>query len=277
MIYLFTAIYPEAKPLIQRFQLKKEDNANPFDTFYNEEIGIRLVLTGVGSISAATAVGNICSYYPVSEEDFLINFGSCAGKEIGEIFLGNKLVESATGRTFYPDILWKHPFREKEIVTESVILDRGLVQEEVLYDMEAAAIYQAASFFVSPHQMYFIKVVSDKGEGAEVKVQPLQSLLEQHMDTMEDFLKELQEISDIEKAKGQVFCDGEQEMIQRFCVDLHCSKTMEAAVWQCARYGKLSGIAYEAVIDQMYRKELLPCKDKREGKVYFEEFRKQIL
>lgn len=277
MIYLFIAVYAEAKPLIQRFQLKKVDNKNPFDEFHNEEAGICLVLTGVGSISAATAVSNICSCYSVSEEDFLINFGSCAGEDVGAIFLCNKLTEKATKRTFYPDILWKHPFQEKEIITESVILDRGIEQEDVLYDMEASAIYQAASFFVAPHQMFFVKVVSDKGEGAAVKVQQLQSLLEQHMDTLEDFFKELKVISDIKKTKRQVFSDAESQKLQRFCEDLHCSKTMEAAVWQCARYGKLSGLAYESVIDKMYQEELLPCKDKREGKVYFEEFRKQLL
>ncbi len=277
MIYIFTAIYAEAKPLIQRFQLKKADNKNPFDEFYNEEIGIHLVLTGVGSITAATAVSNICSYYSVSEEDFLINFGSCAGAELGEIFLCNKLTQRTTGRTFYPDVLWKHSFQEREIITESIILDSGIEYRDILYDMEAAAIYQAGSFFVSPHQMLFLKVVSDKGTGIQIKTQQLQEVIELHMDILEGFLKELQEITAIEKEKKQVFSDFEKEKIQKFCDDLHCSQTMEAAVWQFACYGKLSGMAYETVIDKMYQEEVLPCKDKRKGKIHFEEFRKQIL
>ena len=33
----------------------------------------------------------------------------------------------------------------------------------VLHDMEGAAIYQAGSYWLGPHQMSFIKVISDHG------------------------------------------------------------------------------------------------------------------
>ncbi len=277
MIYLFIAIYPEAKPLIQSLHLKKVDNKNPFDEFYNEESGIRLVLTGVGSISAATAVSHICSCYSVTKEDFLVNFGSCAGKEIGKIFLCNKITESMTGRTFYPDVLWEHSFLEREIMTESAMLDNGIADEDKLYDMEASAIYQAGSYFIAPHQMIFLKVVTDHGNGAQMIPERVQSLVEAHVDEMADFLKKLQEISNIEMAKNIIFSDAEKQKLQRFCEDLHCSKTMEASLWQCARYGKITGILYEHSIDKMYQEGVVPCKDKRKGKIYFEDFKKQIL
>lgn len=277
MIYIFTALYAEAQPLIQRFQLKKEKTRSPFDTFYNEDKKLRLILTGVGSIASASAVSYICSCYPLREEDFLINFGSCAGNALEEVFLCHKLTERATGKTFYPDILYKHPFQEAELITESKVLEQGLDSSKLLHDMEAAAIYQAGNYFIAPHQMFFLKVVSDAGQGNQVEKQQLQQLIDKHMDAIEGFIKELQEISIIENEKRQIFSQEEEKKIKQFCEDLHCTQTMEASVVQCARYGKLSGIPYEDIIEKMYREEELPCKDKREGKYYFEEFRKQIL
>ena len=50
-----------------------------------------------------------------------------------------------TGRTFYPDMLMKANFRECEIVTVARVLNEGC--DSVVYDMEAAAVYQAAAFF----------------------------------------------------------------------------------------------------------------------------------
>ena len=70
-------------------------------------------------------------------------------------FSGNKLTEQMTGRTFYPDMLMKANFRECEIVTVARVLNEG--SDSVVYDMEAAAVYQAAAFFVGPHRMHFIK------------------------------------------------------------------------------------------------------------------------
>ena len=149
MIYIFSAFYAEAKNIIDHYGLKKEKSPEMvrFDVFANDSI--RLVITGVGEINAAAAVSNIGGAYGISQDDEILNVGCGAGFSsdicMGSIFLGNKLTEQMTGRTFYPDMLMKANFRECEIVTVARVLNEG--SDSVVYDMEAAAVYQAAAFF----------------------------------------------------------------------------------------------------------------------------------
>ncbi|MDE6221601.1 MAG: hypothetical protein K2G51_14465, partial [Lachnospiraceae bacterium] len=58
--------------------------------------------------------------------------------------------------------------------------------------------------------------------------------------------------------------------------ELHCSTAMPDPMPQSNRYLTLAGIDYVSVIRDMYEKKLLPCKDKREGKVRFEEFKRRL-
>ena len=52
MIYIFTALYPEAKPLIRAFSLKKAVAGLPFDVYENMDGDLRLVITGAGMTAA---------------------------------------------------------------------------------------------------------------------------------------------------------------------------------------------------------------------------------
>ena len=56
MIYLFTALYAEAQCVIAHYKLKKDTAHTHFQLFENEELKIRLILTGAGNIAAACAV-----------------------------------------------------------------------------------------------------------------------------------------------------------------------------------------------------------------------------
>ena len=49
MIYLFTAFYAEAQCVIAHYKLKKDTAHTHFQLFENEELKIRLILTGAGN------------------------------------------------------------------------------------------------------------------------------------------------------------------------------------------------------------------------------------
>ena len=170
MIYIFTALYCEAHIFIRKYNLIKNNENIWFQEFYNESSGLRLTITGVGEIAAATAVGSVCSIYKPTQEDLLLNVGICAhSTEKHGIFLCNQIIEKATGKTFYPDMLYRSNFCEGTIVTEmlpwNALNDNPKTKSSAgnLYDMEAAAIYQAGIHFFGPHQMIFLKIVSDRG------------------------------------------------------------------------------------------------------------------
>lgn len=274
MIYIFSAFYAEAKNIIDHYGLKKEKSPEMvrFDVFANESI--RLVITGIGEINAAAAVSNIGGAYGISPDDEILNVGCGAGFSsdicMGSIFLGNKLTEQMTGRTFYPDMLMKANFRECEIVTVARVLNEGC--DSVVYDMEAAAVYQAAAFFVGPHRMHFIKLVSDAGERIDQsKITELFALQE---DKICGYIDRL-----LSSCADKAPMDDTQSSwnMDRLICDMRCSKVMGDQLAQLIKYCRLSGIAYKAVLDEYYTNGLLPCESKREGKKCLFELKQRLL
>lgn len=274
MIYIFSAFYAEAKNIIDHYGLKKEKSPEMvrFDVFANESI--RLVITGVGEINAVAAVSNIGGAYGISPDDEILNVGCGAGFSsdicMGSIFLGNKLTEQMTGRTFYPDMLMKANFRECEIVTVARVLNEGC--DSVVYDMEAAAVYQAAAFFVGPHRMHFIKLVSDAGERIDQsKITELFALQEDKICGYIDRL--LSACAD----KAQMDDTQSSWNMDRLICDMRCSKVMGDQLAQLIKYCRLSGIDYKAVLDEYYTNGLLLCESKREGKKCLFELKQRLL
>ena len=272
--YIFSAFYAEAKNIIDHYGLKKEKSPEMvrFDVFANESI--RLVITGVGEINAAAAVSNIGGAYGISPDDEILNVGCGAGFSsdicMGSIFLGNKLTEQMTGRTFYPDMLMKANFRECEIVTVARVLNEGC--DSVVYDMEAAAVYQAAAFFVGPHRMHFIKLVSDAGERIDQsKITELFALQE---DKICGYIDRL-----LSACADKAPMDDTQSSwnMDRLICDMRCSKVMGDQLAQLIKYCRLSGIDYKAVLDEYYTNGLLPCESKREGKKCLFELKQRLL
>ncbi|EOS30847.1 hypothetical protein C804_03185 [Lachnospiraceae bacterium A4] len=307
MVYLFTALYCEAQIFIRQFNLTKNLENIWFQEFYNETLNLRLTITGVGELAAAAAVSSTCSMYRPTPSDLLLNVGMCAhtAKKDG-IFLCNQIIELATGKTFYPDLLYRHPFRESAIVTGMLpwnagqdggrfggqapfaadLLPSNTQTDErmiaagalagMLYDMEAAAIYQAGIHFFAPHQMIFLKVVSDNGNAAEVSKEQVTSLMQNYQDCIIDYLMQTAAITKEHSDHNNEMNEKDKQIVETFCTDLHCSKAMRDSMRQYIRYMALSGMDYIGMIRELYEKNLLPCKDKKEGKQRFEEFKRRL-
>lgn len=298
MIYVMMALYQEAHGLIRELELKKNTAYAPFEVFDNESAGIRLVVTGVGEIAAAAATAAVCARDGADAADFLINIGCCAAggcepadrdmdsgygaahaAQIGDLYVCHKITEQATGKTFYPDILYRHPWKERELVTGMQPLQRAAAQG-VLYDMEAAAVYQAGIRFFSPDRMLFLKVVSDFGVVGQERMtaETLAGLLEQHVKAVAAFLANLREAADEEDAlrSGGILQEDEAVLEQLFAV-LHCSQTMRASARQYITYAALTGYDWKVELKEWYARGLLPCKDRREGKVRLEELKQVLL
>lgn len=294
MIYIITAMYAEAYAFITRFQLKKDISHTRFQVFKNEEAELCLVISGVGSVPATVAVSSICTEYGTGQGDYLLNVGICAGIlgenlnktdnlcQTGKIFLCNKIREQVTGKTFYPDILYRHGFAEAQIVTGAkpyikTDQDEMAGTDFYLYDMEAAAIYQAGAYYFGPHQMSFLKILSDNGNSENVTPGQIECLIGRNMESIADYITHLQTIAHQEQPPKSIQNDMVQKRLEKLCVDMHCSKTMSESVRQYIRYCILAGVDYDSVIKEMYRKGQLPCKDKREGKQCFEELKERLL
>lgn len=298
MIYVVTALYQEAHGFIRELELKKNTAYAPFEVFDNENAGIRLVVTGVGEIAAAAATAAVCARDGADAADFLVNIGCCAAggcepadrdmdsgygaahaAQTGDLYVCHKITEQATGKTFYPDILYRHPWKERELVTGMQPLQRAAAHG-ALYDMEAAAVYQAGIRFFSPDRMLFLKVVSDSGVAGQERMtaETLAGLLEQHVKAVAGFLANLWKAADEEEAlrSGGILQEDEAVLEQIFAA-LHCSQTMRASARQYITYAALTGYDWKAELKEWYARGLLPCKDRREGKVRLEELKQVLL
>lgn len=285
MVYIFTALYCEAQIFIEQFRLIKNQQTNWFQEFYNETYNIHLTITGVGEIAASAAISSVCSTYRPTQKDLLLNVGICAHttKNNG-IFLCNKIIERETGRTFYPDILYYHSFSEATLVTGMLPYNANQdnthqiksESADFLYDMEAAAIYQIGIHYFGPHQMIFLKIVSDKGLVSQVSKEQTTLLMKNYQNCIVDYIMHISFITQEINEYENYFADKEETLIETFCADLHCSKTMKDSMKQLIQYMSLAGMDYISIIQSMYNKNLLPCKDKREGKLRFEEFKRRL-
>ena len=294
MIYIFTALYPEAKPLIRVFSLKKAVAGLPFDVYENMDGDLRLVITGAGMTAAACGVSAVFGRYGAGERDHLINIGTCAAEnpasekkddtETGYsgIYLCHKITDRNTGHTYYPDMLYHHSFAEAEIITEPVVWEMSGDNRDklhlsgkqhindcrvLLHDMESAAVYQAGSFWLGPHQMSFMKAVSDEGAGEKITPRILEHAVENNLEQIKSYVSDL----------GQVLePDEEQQKKEQHCMTV-AEQLCQAAVVQCVRYWTLADVDYQNVLDKMRADGELPCRDRREGKKRFEELKQRLL
>lgn len=308
MIYLFTAAYCEAAPLIGRYRMKKDARQVRFQVFDSEEEGVRLVITGSGMLAAAAALASVFTAYGAGRDDFYLNIGICAGSagEAGKMFLCSKITDGTTGRTFYPDLLYRHPFAEAQVQTEAVpvtgeqIMRRERLDEDfgfgepepsgevsggerknrrqeeiLLYDMEAAALYQAGSYFFGPHQAGFLKVVSDAGREQPVSPKKASALIESHAGPVAEYIARLLAAGRFECRRGAVKEEDEEflRLSQEFC----CTRAMSESLARLTGYCGLAGIDYAGVARSMREEGYLPCGNKREGSVCLEEFKRRLL
>ncbi|MCI9124445.1 MAG: hypothetical protein HFH35_10270 [Eubacterium sp.] len=285
MIYIFTALYHEAQCIIKFFDLKKTAESQRFMQFENETAQIRLTVSGVGEIAAAAAVSSTCTQNPPRRTDFLCNIGICAGAgELEGIYMIHKITEQASQKTWYPDILYRHPFPEAEIITamkpwEGDTLGAGVPASAdaadsgtLLYDMEAAAVYQAGAYFFGPHQMQFLKIVSDHGTGLlSRKEQPnagkAAQLMEQYKEPVTAWISRLGQAARRDgRLREQEANERLEQLVRRLCTDLHASHAMEMTVRKQMRYLELAGADYTGMLRKWYQKNKLPCRNRKEGK-----------
>lgn len=285
MIILAMAIYCEAKPLIEKYRLKKDESYMPFTVFANEEKEILLIITGTGNAAAASSVAGVCAKLDLkADKNFLVNIGTCASASASdEIYICSKITDESSERTFYPDMIYKNPFKEAEIITSAVLFgnknDKNPqnTSDTVLYDMEAAFVWQAGAYFFAPHEMSFVKILSDNGDTEGITPDYITALVENHINIIDEYINRLRDILNDISFAGDEKAAKEKQLADKLCRDLCCSKTMEYELRQYIRYCFIENIDINGVVCKMYEENMMPCNDKREGKKRFEQLKSRLL
>lgn len=272
MIYLCTALPFEAHPFIKLLSLKRNTTLSLFPYYENENVG--LIITGSNPTDSAIALTYLLSNRIPNAKDMLLNVGICGCKNkdlpIGSSYFIHKIKSHETNKTYYPDLLFRHPFGESSIETCSRIIEEKDIPTltEPLVDMEASSIYRAASYFYKPHQIHIIKVVSDYLEGEKLSPDFVQGLISPYVFTI---LEWATQISDSVLAKNNGFTMEEEALILQLYEKLHLSVTMQLKLKQLLMYNKSKGNSIENILsDFLKANDVNDLKVKTEGKKYFE-------
>lgn len=272
MIYISTAMYIEAQEIIKRLGLKRDNSINKFEVFKNDEV--TLIITGVGKVKSAVSLTYLLSRQEITQNDLYINFGVCGTKdkqiEQGEVFLCSKITDNDTKFTYYSDLLFNHPFKEGSIETFSKVANEG-ESDELLVDMEASSLYQAASVFFKPHQIIFIKVISDYLCIENIDKDFVLKVVEKNIHRVIEWINY---IKDNFIKSRQVLTQAEEELIKKVSENLKMSATMENEFRQLMIYHKLLDNDITELID-IYLK--IECKSKNEGKMHLAELKRRII
>ena len=251
MLYFCMALYPEAGPVITRFQMKPAGGR--IGSVYASDEAI-LVLTGIGPVAAAGALSEALTLFPPAETDMLINIGICGAPagfcEAGTWLRIHKITDAATGRDFYPEILFPSVFREAALATVSTpmkasqeaasatsgasVTTSASAASAVLSDMEASALYQTGQAFFSPERMLFYKGVSDFGvtEGTRLNPSDVTALIEK---ALPDILSEAEGILSV-LPSDPVLSEAAETAVTKLCKLLSASVTMEHEIRLLAAY-----------------------------------------
>lgn len=307
MIHIFTALYPEAKPLIQALSLKKRAAQTHYQQFLSEEGDLSLTITGVGPMQAAGVTASVLTDFDAGASDQLLSLGTAAALTAcpASMYHVNKITDAATMRDFYPDMLLNTGLPEASLITGAKLLvaqdtwTQVEAQQDVkswkdttddsvssilgarlaaprLYDMEAAAVYQAASMFLGPHQMNFLRIVTDQGLSESEVVAPqalaahVTACVEQQVDTIVAVVDKLRALTAAEAAEHHVLTENERQLVDKLIADAHFSKVMADECAQLIRYAALSQLDWQQPIAALYAEGLVPTRDKRAGKIILE-------
>lgn len=160
MIIIVCALEIEAREIIKYYNLKKDNDIKKFQVYKNSDI--TLIIGGVGvfnSTVATTYILTLCS------PDYLINIGVCGSSKyhLGDIILANKIIYK--NHSFYPEVIFKHNFREDTICARDEIATNNKNGNNV--DMESFGVCESGKHFLNSSQIVVIKIVSDNLENAK--------------------------------------------------------------------------------------------------------------
>lgn len=312
MLYIVTAMYAEAAPFIKYYKLKRDRLMKRHELYMSDEKDVCLLITKPGKITAAMAVTEMLVTHEPANEDFLINIGVCGACSLNtadntnvaehsysrsadtmpdttSVFICTDILDHDTGRHYYPDMLYKHPFKEAGIETCSVVVNDKSFISMPLADMEAAAVFQAAASFFPPHRMAFLKIPSDNLETSHITKETVTGVIEENLTVICDWLNNISNlnannsntnIGDNVTTKYSlldtpvIFLPSEQTLFDDLADRLNLSVTMKEQLRQLFIYRKLT----KGNLDDISLPEIPEERITNQKRtILFEQFRQQFL
>ncbi len=275
MIFLTTAMICEAKALTRQLGLKRVKEYRQFPIYEGD--GYILVVSGIGKTACAAATAFMLTRFGAGPSDLLVNIGLCASTsdrlDRGKTVIANKVIDHDSGRHFFPDMIWKHPFQEVGLETFSTCIEdggRGITILGECVDMEASGAFEAASFFLAPHQISIIKIIYDYLSPVRPDHALVTDFLVEPCARILAWLKDLPMEVLVEQ---EALTEEDIGLLEWAVKRMRLTASMAWELKQLATYYRLSGWDLKDLIRPHY---VPSCKTKNEGKAVFERLKRGI-
>ncbi len=159
MLRFVVALDAEARPLVERFDLRHDPLVAPYKV-YRGEAGA-LIVAGIGKVAAAAATSYLYLTSGGHRQAAWLNIGVAghSSLSLGDAVVAHKIRDRASQRSWYPPQLSTLPCATDEVTT--VDLPERSYQESGAFEMEASGFYPTACRFASAELVQCLKIVSD--------------------------------------------------------------------------------------------------------------------
>lgn len=194
---IVVALPCEARVLLDEYRLSRLENTASWAVYANKDRSIHLIVSGIGKVNAAAAVGYLYGFSGASGHTCFLNLGIAGSfqEKIGEFFLVHKITDVATRGVFFPMAQFCQAFSSGELLTVDAPQAEYPIQE--LVDMEGSGFFQAATSLVTQEQIQAVKIVSDNSDSGTAGINPVLviSLFKNQLDKIRVVIRKLLELS----------------------------------------------------------------------------------
>lgn len=174
------------------FYRLKNTNAEPFSLYVSADANVELLISGVGEIAMASAVGWIGAQ-SCERKRVWLNIGTAghATLALGTILRVHGVARSQQSRAHYPPLTAKWNGGTAALL--SVASPTSDYPQGAMVDMEAAAFFSVATRFTSSELVQSIKVISDNQERGvgELNAARITALMAEHTERVARFAQDL--------------------------------------------------------------------------------------
>ena len=188
-IYFVVALLPEARPLIDFFNLKLLQ-ANPFKIYRDTDKF--LIISGVGKARSAKAVEFLHTFFGGERNQIWINIGIAghAERHLAEGVLAHKITDEVTRKSWYPPIVINPPCPTGSLLT----VEQPCTQYDgsFFYEMEASGFYDMATRFSTAELVQCFKVISDNRQSSrKVTARLVERLIGGNLKIIEELVQKM--------------------------------------------------------------------------------------
>ena len=215
-VNLVVALKSEAYPLINHFQLKKQNSRSTHFPIYRNN-HLALIVSGIGKENSRNSVDFLAGVQQFNNATAWLNIGIAGhgSRNVGEGYLANAIEDRTTGKMHYPPVIREFNCTTGKVTTVNEVESQYL--EDTGYDMEAFGFYSAAVKQSTVEIVHCYKVVSDNKENSTLSLtrQDVSNLINTQIHVIEQICRILQNLSESLSAR-ESNCNLSEPFLERW-------------------------------------------------------------